>query len=132
MFFKNTFSTSMDENLRQIKEHANWAVFILNNAGYRAGYSLEGISEIERFLEQDNTDRILKSAQNRIFYALCCCLGEAAIWNYGGEWVIESPEDANHYVLLNNNKKYFPFAVCMKKKEAPESISIYETFKLLA
>lgn len=124
MDIQKIFSEGFNEKQREIKKLAKLAVFVLNNSGYRVGYSLESLKELDRFFELDSYKHLLKSSHSKILRAVGCCLGEAIIWNYGGSWITDDESGRHPHVEMKNGRKVYPFAICDKKRSSPETFSI--------
>ena len=111
---------------------SDWVVKALNSSGYKADYSLESMKEIDRFFDEQSSEKgILSRNRGNILFSLGSYIGETAIRLYGGEWNTDDNDpqgEINIYVRLANGTIMWPVIRCMKRYEMGGEESIYAYF----
>lgn len=108
---------------------SDWVKDALNVSGYKADYSLESMKELDRFVDEQNTETgILSKNRGQIIFGLGSYVGQTVIKLYGGEWITDDNDpqgEVNISVKLANGGTIWPVIRCMKRcKNGPED-SIY-------
>ena len=98
----------------EIPEAIDWLVGNLLSEGYQADFTLNGLKEIDRFMEEEK-DRIISIKPGSILFAIAAYVGQTAIMVYGGEWVVSNDDPDNIEVHLKNDIKIWPGQKVMKK-----------------
>ena len=73
----------------EIPEAIDWLVGNLLSEGYQADFTLNGLKEIDRFMEEQK-EGIIAINPGSILFAIAAYVGQTAIMVYGGEWVVIS------------------------------------------
>lgn len=122
-------SNTLKEDIRLASD---WVVKALNSSGYKADYSLESMKEIDRFFDEQSSEKgILSRNRGNILFSLGSYIGETAIRLYGGEWNTDDNDpqgEINIYVRLANGTIMWPVIRCMKRYEMGGEESIYAYF----
>ena len=108
---------------------AAWVVKALNSSGYRADNTLESMTELDRFFdEQSGPGGILSRNRGQILFGLGCYVGETAIRLWGGRWLTDDsdPEgEVNIMVELTGGVRFWPVVRCMKRCRLGREESLY-------
>ncbi len=98
----------------EIPEAIDWLVGNLLSEGYQADFTLNGLKEIDRFMEEQK-EGIIAINPGSILFAIAAYVGQTAIMVYGGEWVVDNDDPDNIEVHLKNDIKIWPGQKVMKK-----------------
>lgn len=123
--------------VQDIPVAAAWAKDNLNHSGYRVGYDLESMKEIERFFcEQAREGGLLEPGKcGSILFALGCLVGESIINVCGGHWETDDADpkgEMNIAVRLPDHSIVWPVQRCMKRLANGPEESLYDYVRYLA
>lgn len=116
--------------------YAEWAKDNLNKTGYKVGYDLESIKEIERFFNEEAEEGgALSGKSGSIMFALGCLIGETVIKIHGGHWETDDKDpqgEINIAVILPDNSVIWPVQRCMKRLKNGAEDNIYDYVCVMA
>lgn len=109
---------------------SQWVANALNQTGYKADYSLQSLKEADRFItEQSGDSGVLSSEQGGyILFALGCYVGDVAIKENGGTWVVDESDphpEINLTVKLDSGLTIWPVQRVMKAYSDPANNKLH-------
>ena len=136
-FFRKEKSKEEIERLKMEKTIVNGYKNIsrvLINYGYKTDFSIDSLSEIDRFIQENSikgyakADGLLAEQTAEKLYTLGAYVGEVIRRKHGGKWIIELFEETKMdiNIRLNNGHVFCPHNLVMKKLWNSEAYSIYD------
>ena len=114
----------------EILAACEWLEKTMKVSGYSVDRSLEGLKELDRFVdEQKHPGGLLvrRSLQGQVLFAMGAFIGETIITAFGGSWTEEGEGEMSITVKTGTGVEVQPVNLAMKRLVNGQGDSIYES-----